>query len=721
MNMIKLSVIIPVRQTLNNNILERLQLKKILGDNLEVIVVDDGSINNQDVENICKIKGWNYIYLNTKDAPFSLARARNAGIKKAIGEYVYFEDADFFHKTSFYKELINLIPKLKNSPFNFAAIPTIFLSEGKSLKLVENINNTDTYNELFDLFVSEMQFTNPDEKNDLCDSYAIVGSNILVKRNLCYQVGLFDEFFNSWGGEDRDFIFRLLNHNSKIIKPVDFFSTKNWKIHRTSAYEGWRSLYKIHGEWVSRLGIYAIHLYHPDYSWKDTYSRKVNMDYAANKAIDIGNKRLKVSPVPIKNEKLNIFIGRNPTFNNDEVIDYLENVKILDYSESLDVSEFGEEIVSSNPDKVFFQNPYGSEYLLELWRYLKSKNIICVCVERGALPNSIYFDKNGFCAESCSYDPENWLKYDEYDANEYYEKLKEQSSYLEPQGNSNIELLKPILTNGNKNVLVVLQSITDSTTRFFCGNLNNYNEFLSIVHKLPSIKGFNFLVKNHPLNKVDIIDSEYLLKVDEYKLYDLIDNVDIIITLNSGVGVLALAAEKPVICMGKSFYSHDGLAMQANSYEELISCLNNPVVDIVKVNKFYSYLVNHFYSFAEWSYLSRDYSNNTKMSMMNNISYYDLKLFGKKIPVKPKMNKGAMILAEYGYYFFVKKNEVKEDNNLNSSKKNSVKRSHLLEKSGFILRPFLNERKISKLVRDPYLFFHDSRHQSLKKLKYLFK
>ncbi|WP_216938375.1 MULTISPECIES: glycosyltransferase [unclassified Acinetobacter] len=724
MNQIELSVIIPVRQTLQNNILERLTLKNIISSRVEVIVVDDGSVMGTDkIYELCNNKKWKYIHLNTVDAPFSLARARNAGIKNAIGKYIYFEDADFFHKTYFYDELINLIPKLEKSPFNFASIPTIFLNENKSIELIDNIENENKYNNLFDDYVSEMQFTDPDEINQLCDSYAIVGSNILVKRSLCFHIGLFDEFFNSWGGEDRDFIFRLLNHNSKLQKPVNFSETKKWKIHRTSAYEGWRSLYKLHGEWVSKLGIYAVHIYHPEYAWKDQYSRNVNMDYAEKKAKDIVSNRYKVNPIPINDSNLNIFLGRNNTFFNDEVMNSLDNVLIVDIPREEDVYLTGEIILHYKPQKVFFQNPYGSITLKKLWDFLRDNNIVCVCVERGALPNSIYFDVNGFCSESTSYLSENWKELPEYNVSEYYLDLKEKSRYLEPQGNKDIEDLRSVLDNGKKNILIILQSITDTTTRFFCGDLINYDCFIDNVEKLSMSNNYNILVKNHPLNQINLLSYENKVKVDDYKLYDLLDISDIVLTLNSGVGVIALANYKPVICMGKSFYSDEGLAMQANNLNETIDCIENPYVDKVKINKFFYYLINHFYSFANWDYESRVYSKDTKISMMKNLSYYNLNLFGEKVKVKPNSNINSMIFSEYGFYFFSKKNSSNSSklNSLDKDKLNKKSSNVVLEKSAFIFKPFLDERKFKKLLNDPFMFFNDSKNKQVRKVKYLFK
>ena len=43
-----------------------------------------------------------------------------------------------------------------------------------------------------------------------------------------------------------------------------------------------------------------------------------------------------------------------------------------------------------------------------LWEYYRAHNLPCYFVERGALPNTVVIDPDGFLCDSSSYDEENW-------------------------------------------------------------------------------------------------------------------------------------------------------------------------------------------------------------------------------------------------------------------------------------------------------------------------
>lgn len=103
--MIKYSFIIP---TYNNEKLLRNALfalnhqTPIDRDDYEVIVVDDGSDRDtyEAINNINKKYSMKYVYLERNEMS-SRAKARNAGIAKAEGEYIVFIDADIIVKPNF--------------------------------------------------------------------------------------------------------------------------------------------------------------------------------------------------------------------------------------------------------------------------------------------------------------------------------------------------------------------------------------------------------------------------------------------------------------------------------------------------------------------------------------------------------------------------------------------------------------------------------------------
>lgn len=648
-----LAVLIAVRANDNIDIIERLRWKQIPTDeHVQVILVDDGSACAGQLAALCAEKGWTYKYLLTNDAPFSLARSRNVGIKEATADYVYFEDADFLHKSNFYERLLHVAGNLEESPFNFAAIPTLFLTEQASRSLIEKIDNRSDFDHQIDQFIAKLPFINPDVPNDLCDSFAPVGSNILVRRDLCFHVGLFDEYFNSWGGEDRDFVFRLLEKNSYLDRPEMFGDTKKWAIHRTNAYEGWRSVYRLHGDWMAGIGIYAVHIHHPENGWKDPYARQANFSYAERKAKEIDAGKHKVMPCEIPGQPLNVFIGRNPVYYNDEVMRAIGSVAIIDPDKNVPPEEFAQRVIERSPTRVFFQNPYGNDWLLELWQHLRAADIVCTCAERGGVPWSIYFDDGGFCCESKSYERHHWEGSEPIDAREYVAALRATEQSLEPQGRAPIEELSPSLVEGKKNVLVLLQSLTDATTRHFCAPLQDYDEFLSIISELERTGEFNVLVKNHPLNKTNPIEGVGI-DVGGFNIYDLYDVADVVVTLNSGAGMMALAAGLPVVTMGKTFYAQDSLAMSAADLESLVERIRFPIHDQDAVDRFYGFLINDFYSFASWKYGQRDYSDKTRMSIMKEVRFRKIVVDGKATEIKRIVfDRRSLIMDPYAHHLY---------------------------------------------------------------------
>ena len=118
----KISVIIP---TYNRESLIIRSIKSVLNqtyENIEVIVVDDGSTDNTKAKvSSIKDKRVKYVtYAKNKGACY----ARNLGIKKATGDYIAFQDSDdVFEKDKLKKQLENL--KRNNSDLDFCKFEVI--------------------------------------------------------------------------------------------------------------------------------------------------------------------------------------------------------------------------------------------------------------------------------------------------------------------------------------------------------------------------------------------------------------------------------------------------------------------------------------------------------------------------------------------------------------------------------------------------------------------
>ena len=122
---LKISVIIP---TYNRGNIISHSIKSVLNQtykNLEVIIVDDGSVDNTQQE-IDKIKDNRIKYIKL-EKNYGAPNARNIGIKNAVGQLISFQDSDdILYPNKLEKQFHNIINK--NSNLDFCKIKVIFNS-----------------------------------------------------------------------------------------------------------------------------------------------------------------------------------------------------------------------------------------------------------------------------------------------------------------------------------------------------------------------------------------------------------------------------------------------------------------------------------------------------------------------------------------------------------------------------------------------------------------
>ncbi|MEY1660944.1 capsular polysaccharide export protein, LipB/KpsS family [Isoalcanivorax beigongshangi] len=98
------------------------------------------------------------------------------------------------------------------------------------------------------------------------------------------------------------------------------------------------------------------------------------------------------------------------------------------------------------------------------------------------------------------------------------------------------------------------------------------------VHLLP--RGWHFVVKEHPSSKIKYphlhgLDSRIVF-ANQNDTQQLIENAQLIVTVNSSVGVESLLLGMPVVTLGHAFYNIDGLVGHAASESALQAYLSRP-------------------------------------------------------------------------------------------------------------------------------------------------
>lgn len=283
--MSELSIILPIRAESFAFYRRRLELRDGLDlTSVETIVVDDGSVSEAagEIRQFCLERGYKYLRLESGDREFSLARSRNAGLRAVSSPLVYMEDADLIYCRDFFQQVISQLQVLDQTPFNFVSVPAVYLTQAATER-VFSVGGLDTlYRHVLNSLLLEDPKGSPNNKT--VDSYSPASGVVALRRDLALKVGGYDESFSGWGGEDRDFIFRLLCANRSVRLPANFVETKSWNLNDTLVYEGWRALHRLHGDFMARQGLYAVHLHHEKLPWRTAFSSVRNMRLAAQKA-----------------------------------------------------------------------------------------------------------------------------------------------------------------------------------------------------------------------------------------------------------------------------------------------------------------------------------------------------------------------------------------------------------------------------------------------------
>ncbi len=225
--MYKISVVIPTynRSALLENTLIALTHQSLPKDLFEVIVVDDGGSDDSSL--ICKkyYGELNIRYYWQYDDGFRAGKARNIGVAAAEGDYILFIDTGvLLHEDALTRHL---------EAHTNNAHPTVCIGYVYAFEVSEDthsfINNVIRPDEVSFSIEKLKKLDLLDIRQRQYDSfgYDIYGwpapfdilwtCHVSVEKQEIINAGLFDESFNSWGGEDVDLGVRLYQRNNRFI------------------------------------------------------------------------------------------------------------------------------------------------------------------------------------------------------------------------------------------------------------------------------------------------------------------------------------------------------------------------------------------------------------------------------------------------------------------------------------------------------------------------
>ena len=300
-------------------------------------------------------------------------------------------------------------------------------------------------------------------------------------------------------------------------------------------------------------------------------------------------------------------------------------------------------IEASSINRVLMPNPYGNNKRRACYQELKKNGIEIVASDRGALPDSWFFD-NGFNADSSSYDREKWdypLTKEENEAvTSYIESLKASNHTLEIQGGrmGGHRLKRKLGINTQKILFVPMQRPEDTTIKFFSGNVSSIFEFANLVDQIAdqlAPKGWLVIAKKHPLEKDVIKPKSKNVKYvfDSAHIHDLIEISSAVLLINSGVGVLSMAWGKPVFHFGNAFYSIEGVNKNVYSVYDAVRSIDQGMeIDMESVKRFYNHLLKNVYSFGKFETRRTKEKNGSYRTMTDKIDFRQININLKKLP-----------------------------------------------------------------------------------------
>jgi len=270
------SIIIPVRAVeIEQREIHRLKrLLSTIPSGYEVVVVDDGSpfsvkrYLKQLVSNCSHYSAKiTLVSLQTQWRRFSLARARNRGVKAASAPVVIFHDVDFIGCASVYERIQQHIlqTRLAEKPQNFFCIPVAFLTEEGSNEFLHAFSKGQEawcFRESHEHLAGKLQFL-------------VQGSSAIVsQRQDLLVLGGHDESFKGHGAEDFELLHRLGRRYPIAPLPPEYL--RNMGSGDIKEYRGFRAYFSLYGIESRQAGTTLVHLWHPKRAVKGYYRHKQN-------------------------------------------------------------------------------------------------------------------------------------------------------------------------------------------------------------------------------------------------------------------------------------------------------------------------------------------------------------------------------------------------------------------------------------------------------------
>ena len=725
-----LTAIIPLR--LSEQVFEATErltriIQTVPDDIFDILIVDYGS-KEEGRKSLAHLEMQSnvsiYQHTEAADEAFSIGHARDLGAEYATTPVILFHDLDFICTTSMYRRIhIEMTNRQVDSirTNDFFCIPMAFLNEkgSSSFKdLIASENNSNVDNQLQTLIINHSK--------EYCQSVVYGSSAIVVNRYHYLSIGGHHRDFSGHGAEDYDVLHRLSHYNRKAPRTSDYYS--NLSDSPLYEYVGFRSYFALHGMDVFMKGIFILHLFHPPRPIANYRQFRRNLTLLKRMMIKFDNN--KIQPMPLRdrsNAKKTLLLSKKNSYFMDALryaIPAMGEISCIDEAIFSSPEELINYLEVNKFTQVGFKNPYGNELRLDLYKAVRSKGFPYWVFDRGALPDSWFFDVNGFNADSASYHRVNWDKPLNPEAQkkvrQYIDNLCSSSATLEQNGaRKNQDVLRKQLNiDGRKVVFIPFQRPTDSVCKYFSGNAKSAEGFNKIIVELADKLDPNIWMlvgKKHPLENVSPDIPGLIFAGDDTHIHDLLALADYVVVLNSGVGLLASLFNKPTIYLGEAFYGLEGINHYAKNASGIVNLLaqdiSRPNQELVE--RFTYHLIEHVYSFGKSSYteiLRKE--DGGKLSLVNDILFENIRGLSKPPifigPTIPELDLDEALFFGFGGRKKIAGGHQTESDVLASFSKTQ---RWIVKIFSFFAQPTLTSNLKAKLRKDPERFFRDSNNK----------
>lgn len=572
----------------------------IPGDLFDVTIIDYGTAPQYRAPlDELQQAGFHVVRHPSPHATFSIGQARDYGVQKSRHPVVMFHDIDFHAPPEIYRGIHAEAEKrgLNRLTKDFFCVPVLFLTEegtrlyhasaakGLHLPVAPTLDAIRAADSL-------LQFP----------SYG--SSAMVINRHHYLATGGHDTRFYGHGAEDFELLHRLATLHPKGERPPNYYI--DYKYKDIVPYRGFRPYFAKYGLDVLERGLFLVHSWHPVRDDKDYRRRRKNFALLRKVMKEFDRKRTHLRPLADLTSKESLLLvcnEKHPTFGAlRQFLSLFGDYAAIAEEKFKGPGALLRFVRDNSIDAVLFPEPYENDHRLALFRHLRDNGVRAIAFDRGSLPDSWFFDANGFKGASTSYAPEHWRR--ELTAADEIRVANAIKNLIQSKTSHDVAAMRNRLAPGGERILLIaLQNPADSSVRHLAGGAGDWNGFLATAGKVATAlasEGWTAIARRHPQDPAfQKIAATTVLPTD-FNEHDLLSAADAVLTLNADLGLEALAFNKPVVTLGDAFYSHDGLAINARDAETAIDLIRTgKTPDEQAVMQFFHHLTEHVYSFGK--------------------------------------------------------------------------------------------------------------------------